>query len=307
MSDVDSAPDDGLNQWLADYRQDDLSVSAIVRELGRDAASWDLSTRLKMRSSPIFHLTGFRHRVHKLALDLGRVGALTRDLDLAGDLTRDLTHSSARDRARDLTRDLTRPSARARDVLHDLELVRNLDRVRGYDLAYDLGVVRDLAVDLARALNLVRDLAHARERALAYAHALGLTLTYGTLSVLVLGFGLSFAHTLTLIRDRDRDVYQAITRARDRALILDRAFERVLDCNDTITALISLHHALSDVTNHDLRGIDLAGISLEGLRWSAQTQWPSQWKDWIQRDSVEVTNGTFQVMGRRHDVQLNED
>lgn len=298
MSDVGSVPDDGLNKWLTDYHQGAQSAAGILRELSRDAASWDLRTRLTMRTSPIFGLIGCRHRVQKLAVDLTCARDLTRDLDLAGDLTRDLAHASARDRAHDMTRDLARVDAQTRDVVHDLELVRNLDLVRGRDFARDLGLVRDLAVGLAQALDLARDLARARDRALAHAHAVGLSLTYGSPSVLALGFGLSFAHALTLVRDYQRDVYRALSLARDRALTLDCSFARALDRDATTKVLIGLHHALSDVTDHDLRDIDLAAVSLEGLRWSTRTRWPPHWEDQIRRASAEVADGTFQVVGR---------
>lgn len=298
MSDVDSAPDDALHQWLADYRQGEQSAPDIVRELGRVAGSWDLRTRLTMRTSPIFYLTGFRHRVQKLALDFDRARNLIRGRDVADDLTRDLTNVSARDRARGLTRDLTRAGVRTRHVVDDLDFVRNLDVVRGCDLARDLGVVCGLAVDFGRTVDIARDLAQARDRALAHAHSLGLTLTYGPLSVLALGFGLSFAHALTLVRDRDRDMYRALVLACDRALALDRALERAFHRDETTKVLINLHRALSDVRNHDLRDIDLAGIFLGGLRWSTQTRWPPQLEEQIRRDSVEIADNTFQVIAR---------
>jgi hypothetical protein len=258
----------------------------------------DLSTRLTMRISPIFHLTGFRHRVQKLALDLTRARDLARGVDLAGDLTRDLAHASARDRAREMTRDLTRVDAHTRNVIHDLELVRNLDLIRGRDLAHDLGLVRDLLVGLARAVDSARDLTRDRDRALAHAHAVGLTLTYGYPSLLALGVGLSFAHALTLVRDYHQEVYQAINVARDRALTLDHPLERALDRDGMTKVLIDLHHALSDVTDHDLRDIDLAAIPLAGLRWSTRTRWPPHWEDQIRRASVEVVDGIFHVVGR---------
>ncbi|MBV8992743.1 MAG: hypothetical protein JO287_03350 [Pseudonocardiales bacterium] len=297
-SDVGSGPEDEATQWVADYSKIELSTPEILRILGRDVQSWDLSTRLTMRISPIFALTGFRHRVQKLAFDFDRARDLTRGLDLAGDLTRDLTDTSARDRARGLTRDLTGAGVRTHNVVYDLEHVRNLDLVRGRDLARELGLVCELAVDLGRTVDLARELAHARDRALGQAHVLGLTLTYGSPSVLALGVGLSFAHTLTLVRVRDREVYRALTVARDRALALDRALDHALDRNGTTKALVDLHHALSDVTDHDLRGIDLAGIALEGLRWSTQTRWPAELEDQIRLDSAEVAAGVFQVVGR---------
>jgi hypothetical protein len=149
-------------------------------------------------------------------------------------------------------------------------------------------------MDLIRDLDLVLDLTHARDRALAHAHAIGLTLTYGPFSFLALGFGLSFAHALAFARDRCLELYRGLTLARDRALNLDRALDR----GGATNALIELHNVLSDVTDVDLRGIDLAEIFLPGLRWSVGTQWPPQWEDQIRRDSVKIADGIFQVVKR---------
>lgn len=290
MSDVDSYPEYGVNRWLADqhHKPAHTAPDTFLRKLAQDATSWDLRTRLVMRTDPVFHLTGFRHRVQKLAFDLDRARDLTRNVDLASELTRDLARAGARKRASDLTHGL----ARARDRAHDL--TRDLRRTRG--LIRDIDLVRALGLDLIRAVDLVVDVAHARDRALADAHSYGLTLIYNPPSFLTLGFGLSFTHALNLVRDRDRDLYRALTRAQDRAVTLDRALDHALDRDGTTKALIDLHNVLSDVTDVDLRYIDLAGIDLQGLRWSTSTRWPPQWVDQIRRDSVEIADGIFQII-----------
>ena len=298
MSDIDSYRRNGLNQWLADQHQKSeyAGQHTIFRELGRDVASWDLSTCLAMRTHPIFHLTGFRHRVQKLALDVNRVRDLTRALDLTLDLTRDLIGARARDRARTLTRDLDRARARVRDLARDLDRVCALDLVRTSDLARNLDPVCALLLDLIRVLDLVLDLTTARDRALADAHAYGLSLIYGAPNFFAFGMGLSFARTITVARDRCRELCHALTVASNRALTLDHALDGALDRDGTTKALIDLHNVLSDVTGVDLRCVDLAGIFFEGLRWSACTQWPPRWEAQIRRDSVEVTKGIFQII-----------
>jgi hypothetical protein len=290
MSDVDSSPDYGSNRWLADqhHKPAHAAPDTALRKLARDATSWDLRTRLAMRTHPVFHLTGFRHRVQKLAFDLARSRDLTRNLDLASELTGDLIRAGARHRAHELTRGITRARDRTRDLSSDLHRARDLTR--------DVDLVRAVVLDLVHAVEHVVDRAHARDRALADAHAFGLTLTYNPPTFLALGIGLSFTHALNLVRDRDRELYRALTVAHDRALSLDHALDRALDRDGTTKALIDLHNVLSDVTDLDLRRIDLAGIVLQGLRWSVGTQWPPQWADQIRRDSVEVADGIFQIV-----------
>ena len=66
----------------------------------------------------------------------------------------------------------------------------------------------------------------------------------------------------------------ALNHARDHAFALALAFDE-------------LYGALNDFTGADLRNADLTGVSLEGLRWSATTQWPSDWVEQIEHGSVE--------------------
>jgi hypothetical protein len=300
MSDVDSYPDYGLTRWLADqhHKPAHAAPGTFLRKLARDATSWDLRTRLAMRTHPVFHLTGFRHRVQKLAFDLARARDLTRNLDLASELTGDLTRAGARHRAHDLTRGVTRACHRARDLSSDLDRARDLTR--------GLDPVRAVVLDLVRAVEHVIERAHARDRALADAHAFGLTLTYNPPTLLALGVGLSFTHALNLVRDRDRELYRALTLAHDRALSADHALDRALDRDGTTKALMELHNVLSDVTGLDLRRVDLAGIALRGLRWSVGTRWPPRWVDQIRRESVEVADGIFQIVNGGTEYALTQ-
>ncbi|WP_433734869.1 hypothetical protein ACQP0C_41890 (plasmid) [Nocardia sp. CA-129566] len=50
------------------------------------------------------------------------------------------------------------------------------------------------------------------------------------------------------------------------------------------------------VTRADLRKVDLAGVPLEGLRWSEQTtQWPDCWREQIKEDSVHIENDVYEI------------
>ncbi|WP_433527758.1 hypothetical protein ACQPZ2_44025 (plasmid) [Nocardia pseudovaccinii] len=54
-------------------------------------------------------------------------------------------------------------------------------------------------------------------------------------------------------------------------------------------------HAVNDFTGDDLREAGLQKEDLDGLRWSAQTKWPPEWQEEIDRDSVPIGNGVFEV------------
>ncbi|MFF0533587.1 hypothetical protein ACFYT3_35125 [Nocardia amikacinitolerans] len=57
-----------------------------------------------------------------------------------------------------------------------------------------------------------------------------------------------------------------------------------------------LEQMLNDFIGADLRDVDLAGVPLDGLRWSAATtRWPERWIEQIERDSVPVGDGVFEI------------
>jgi hypothetical protein len=61
---------------------------------------------------------------------------------------------------------------------------------------------------------------------------------------------------------------------------------------------------LDDFTHADLSTIDLAGIDLTGLRWSATTQWPPAFVDTVRRHSRETNPGSevFEVVGDENEL-----
>jgi hypothetical protein len=200
------------------------------------------------------------------AFDLDRVLDLAHDLDRALDRVLDL--DLARALALDLACALALDLARALDRARALDLA--LDRAHNLIRAHDHALIRALIRALDRAHN--RALTRALDRAYNLAHALA---------------RLDRSHNL----DRARNLAHAL--ARDLAAIRTHA----RDLAQMTRVVADLHHVLSDFTGVDLRSVDLAGIPLEGLRWSMETQWPPQWAEQVWRDSVEVDDGIFEVRG----------
>ncbi|WP_280479567.1 hypothetical protein [Nocardia asiatica] len=65
--------------------------------------------------------------------------------------------------------------------------------------------------------------------------------------------------------------------------------------------LLFLEQMLNDFIGADLRKVDLAGVPLEGLRWSEQTtQWPDRWRDQIKEDSVHIENDVYEIRYGTH-------
>ncbi|MBF6065449.1 hypothetical protein IU500_34520 [Nocardia terpenica] len=52
---------------------------------------------------------------------------------------------------------------------------------------------------------------------------------------------------------------------------------------------------LNDVRGADLRGENLEGIDLTGLRWSTATQWPPEWIEWIAHSSITIDDDVFEI------------
>jgi hypothetical protein len=234
--------------------------------LVRVAASRSPSTRLVMRNCPTFNL----------ARDI--VGDIDSTLDIDRDRAgRDLAHAFnlARARAREIDRDIDRA----------LDIDRDIDRARR---------------DLAHAFNLARARANARDidHALASAsrdidHALASAsrdIDHDFYRVLV--------GVLVRARARALDIDHALVSAScdlDLDLVRDLALDLARDLDRTTRLVADFYHALNDFTGADLRSVDLAGISLDGLRWSTATQWPSQWGEQVRRDSVQIGDELFEV------------
>lgn len=247
--------------------------NAILLKFLQAAASWNLSMRLTVRTHPIFGLTEFHDRVHTLVRNLDAVDdfalVLSRALDcilrrtLDRALARDLDLSGDLDQALDHELDLAREIARNLD--HHLDLARGLARGLARDLAHHLTHIRDLALlpplDLDYALDQILKLPQ--------------TSNYTRLSARSLARDL--ARVGTLIDD------------------FHRVGSFAHELAQTIQALLHLHHVLSDVTGLDLRHTDLAGIPLEGLRWSAETRWPPQIEHQIRRNSIKIADEIFEI------------
>lgn len=246
-----------------------LQGSAVARLL----ESLEPSTRLAIRDHPTVVSLSLAFALNIARADMRQfldaaARPLTRDLDLTRALDRvsTLARASTLDRALALARArLVRardkpdpwswPNPRLRFDDFSEYEIRSRIAAQGSALVDVLAVARDLAGDLDR------DLA----RALALAR------------------GLDRAIALTRAHARDLDLDRAI--ARDLGLARARAREFDLD----------LDRARCNFVGFDLRRVDLTGRTLDGVRWSSATQWPAGWANQIQRDSVEIEPGLFEI------------
>jgi predicted flap endonuclease-1-like 5' DNA nuclease len=104
-----------------------------------------------------------------------------------------------------------------------------------------------------------------------------------------------------------RDLAQQI--ARLRSLVSDGQMSTsqeeltsaAQECRRIEEDLFALRNALTDFGGQDLRGVDLSRLRLDGIRWSNQTarsgstHWPPAWQAFIERHSVEIGVGQFEV------------
>ncbi|MDQ2879793.1 MAG: hypothetical protein M3Y48_00625 [Actinomycetota bacterium] len=252
-------------------------------------ASWTPSTRLTMRTHPIFNIAGFHDRAQSLVLSLSATSDLAsrldhklqpvlhRILDRVPDLPPDLDQALDRDLddalnpARDLGSYLDRTLDRARDLAG--ELARDLAGELARDLGSELACTRDLenlpTIDLSYVLDHILNLDYALDANLTQASNYALLSTH------------DLAHVCVRVRALIRD--------------LGRIHSFADELAQTIQALAHFHQVLSDVTGMDLRSVGLAGIPLQGLRWSAQTQWPPEIENQIWRNSVQIADGIYEV------------
>jgi hypothetical protein len=289
-----------------------------IQELARVIASFDAGRRLRLRNHPALatHASDLAH-ASDIAFGLVRASNLARAT--AGKLDRPSGLLGLRDRFRDLDRDLGRVRALGRDLELAVELDRALATVENLCDVLDrnrifLGRALVTTEDLARGLpfriritieGLARDLA--RASALALADALDRyrdsdpdrdTDLFDRDPDFARGLARGLARVGGLARDAARTLDRELARTRATAEELDRA-------RAAVTALVrasarasgDLSRALHDFAGADLRGVNLTGIPLEGLRWSRTTKWPLGWAEQILLDSVEVAAGVFEVRG----------
>ncbi|MEY9895225.1 hypothetical protein ABIA35_003473 [Catenulispora sp. MAP12-49] len=53
--------------------------------------------------------------------------------------------------------------------------------------------------------------------------------------------------------------------------------------------------ALSDFAGADLRSADLSEIEMSGVIWNSETNWPSEWEDYLREISQELEPGLYRV------------
>ncbi len=264
---------------------EEAESDAILLEFRQAAASWSPSTRLATRAHPIFNLTGFHDRTENLFLNLRSVDELASELASELDraqrrlLDRALNLDHALERALDLHLDRNLEPARelAHDLDRNLDLARNIARDLTRDLTCEVARFPDLDRRPAQALNHALD--HALDRAVRLDHALDQSLEHP-----------SHARIGARFLALSLDCVHALARGLDRVCSLAGELAR------TTQALVQFYDELSDVTSVDLRSADLAGIPLEGLRWSAKTRWPPEIEAQISRDSVQIAKGIFEVV-----------
>ena len=56
-----------------------------------------------------------------------------------------------------------------------------------------------------------------------------------------------------------------------------------------------VYRARDDFLDADLTEVDLTGIWLKGMQWTASTRWPAAWEEEIQQNSEEIALGIWEV------------
>lgn len=184
---------------------------------------------------------------------------------------------------------------------------RDLEQTRDRDVARALALILTHDLDLARGLARALDLARPRVPDLARAHtrAQGLTrklefaidLTHNLDHNRDLGLDLDRDLAHVLARDLARGLADAVALARDLSPDPDlaRAFDSDLGPAHDRDLGLALARACDDFSAADLRDVDLTGMPLTGVRWSRATQWPTAWKEQIERRSEEIEPGLFEI------------
>jgi hypothetical protein len=254
---------------------------AILLEFLHAAASWNPSTRLAMRTHPLFTIASVHDRVHALVLSLGCASDLANGLE--GKL--DGVLRCILDRVPGLSPDLA--WALDRDLDHGLDHTRDL----GSYLDRTLDHIRDLTRDLTRDLG--NELAHLR--GLDHLAPLDLNNALAHLLTLDHALGHNCAQASNYARISTHNITHYLARIRSLIDDLDRTQSFASELTQTIQILIHFHGVLSNVTGVDLRNVNFTGIPLQGLRWSVRTQWPPEIENHIRHDSVQIADGIFEV------------
>jgi hypothetical protein len=107
---------------------------------------------------------------------------------------------------------------------------------------------------------------------------------------------LTINDTRDLVKGFDEELTQALESALEDPADVRRT---LFDCA-LVGAVSRFQKAITDVTGQDLSEVNLNGVPLEGLRWSdgstgPRTQWPTEWRDEIWQNSIEISPGIYDV------------
>ncbi|WP_112269624.1 hypothetical protein [Lentzea terrae] len=116
-----------------------------------------------------------------------------------------------------------------------------------------------------------------------------LTIVEARRHALTLNQGFAERHA-NLLREIDRRAHGSALAQRVHSGLVDVAFAGAL-----LGPLSQLVSALTSVVGADLTSADLAGLSLDGVRWSSDTRWPEDWEAWVRDNSVPITDDVFEI------------
>lgn len=96
------------------------------------------------------------------------------------------------------------------------------------------------------------------------------------------------------IKERAREMSTEVTLVRSRNLSVEHLtlMQELVEYSNSLADTI---HVLNDFVGEDMQDAGLDKRHLDGLRWSLSTKWPPSWQDEIDRDSVPIGNGVFEV------------
>ncbi|MEV7676475.1 hypothetical protein [Streptomyces sp. NPDC088752] len=113
-----------------------------------------------------------------------------------------------------------------------------------------------------------------------------------------LSYGLARVHALAHGNDR----LGPMTRAMVDSFSYKLPANTVHACQEVLRLAGDLHlvhealtEIVSDFVDSDLRSTDLEWVPLEGVRWSAETNWPAMWEERVRRASEPEGPGIFVI------------
>ncbi|WP_040713259.1 hypothetical protein [Nocardia takedensis] len=90
------------------------------------------------------------------------------------------------------------------------------------------------------------------------------------------------------------------------SLAAARAVHRLLE--RFAHGLFRFEKVLNNFIGEDLSAVDLVGVHLSGVRWSDDTRWPEDWRDEIEHNSDQISEGIYEIrssIGKSVDVLID--